>query len=86
MIVSVGEGGGRPTRPLEGNRPSLQVDSRATRIRLEGGPMDGWLVQDDAPALEPNWYETWPPSVAEENEPGSYVLSASGDKAVWQSI
>jgi hypothetical protein len=42
-------------------------------IVLEGGPMDGWVVKADAPALAPDWYTTWPPSIAARNEPGRYL-------------
>ena len=34
-------------------------------VRLKGGPMDGWLVTHDAPALDPSW-----PSVPDQ--PGRY--------------
>jgi hypothetical protein len=29
-------------------------------VILKGGPMDGWIVAPDAPALRPDWAETWP--------------------------
>ena len=34
------------------------VDTGA--VRLVGGPMDGWVVEPDAPCLRPDWHETWP--------------------------
>lgn len=38
--------------------------------------MDGWVVTPDAPALDPNWHETWPPSVAADFAPGHYGAPA----------
>ncbi len=59
-------------------------------VALEGGPMDGWVVKPDAPALQPAWYRTWPPTVAERHEPGRYgtpVVDARGvQRAVWQAL
>jgi hypothetical protein len=52
-------------------------------IRLNGGPMNGWLVLADAPALMPDWYKTWPPGIAEKHEPGRYEVAASGTWAEW---
>jgi len=52
-------------------------------VRLNGGPMDGWLVLTDAPSLAPDWYNTWPPGVAEEHDPGRYEISDSGTWADW---
>lgn len=28
-------------------------------VVLSGGPMDGWIVKPDAPALEPDWRAKW---------------------------
>jgi hypothetical protein len=55
-------------------------------VRLRGGPMDGWLVNEDAPSLAPDWYETWPPTVAAKNDPGRYELSESGTWAEWKPV
>lgn len=52
-------------------------------IRLNGGPMDGWLVLEDAPSLAADWYKTWPPGMARENEPGRYRVADSGTWAKW---
>jgi hypothetical protein len=52
-------------------------------IRLNGGPMDGWLVLKDAPSLAADWYKTWPPGMASENEPGRYEVADSGTWAEW---
>ena len=52
-------------------------------IRLNGGPMDGWLVLKDAPSLAADWYKTWPPGMARENEPGRYRVTDSGTWAKW---
>lgn len=43
-------------------------------VTLRGGPMDGWIVKPDAPALEPDWYTTWTPNIAAAWQPGRYVL------------
>jgi len=52
-------------------------------IRLNGGPLDGWLVLKDAPSLTADWYKTWPPGIADKNEPGSYEVADSGTWAEW---
>lgn len=52
-------------------------------VRLNGGPMDGWLGREGAPSLAPDWYKTWPPSVANEHRPGRYELADSGAWAKW---
>ena len=52
-------------------------------VRLNGGPMDGWLVLRDAPSLVADWYKTWPPGMAGENEPGRYEVADSGTWAEW---
>jgi hypothetical protein len=52
-------------------------------VRLNGGPMDGWLVLKDAPSLATDWYKTWPPAMAGENEPGRYEMADSGTWAEW---
>lgn len=51
-------------------------------VTLLRGPMDGWVVKPDAPALRPDWYTTWPLSVAAKHKPGRYVLD--GTRARWQ--
>lgn len=53
-------------------------------VTLLGGPMDGWVVKPDAPALLPDWYRTWPPDIAAANEPGRYVLE--GREATWSPL
>lgn len=53
-------------------------------VTLRGGPMHGWIVKRDAPALRPDWWTTWPPSVAKENQPGYYRLTWTGDSAKWE--
>ena len=35
-------------------------------ITLKGGPMDGWLVKENAPCLEPDWREKYLEAVAEQ--------------------
>lgn len=52
-------------------------------IRLNGGPMDGWLVLRDAPSLAADWYKTWPPGIANKNDPGRYEIADSGTWAEW---
>lgn len=53
------------------------------KVWLEGGPMDGWLVESDAPSLSPDWWRTWPPTIVERWQPGRYVLDPSGRSALW---
>jgi len=55
-------------------------------IRLNGGPLDGWLVLKDAPGLAADWYKTWPPDIAEKNEPGRYEVADSGTWAEWAPL
>ena len=55
-------------------------------VRLHGCPMDGWLVTRDAPALEPDWYKTWPVSVADKLPRGRYRVGESGTSAEWVGI
>lgn len=52
-------------------------------IRLHGGPQDGWLVLPDAPNLRPDWYTTWPSSIAAAFRPGRYVVGSDGADAIW---
>lgn len=44
-------------------------------VQLRGGPMDEWIVKPDAAALQPDWWRSWIPSVAEAWSPGRYVLT-----------
>lgn len=37
--------------------PTPRIDGS---VALRGGPMDGWVVTPDAPALRPDWYRTLP--------------------------
>jgi hypothetical protein len=55
-------------------------------VRLNGGPMDGWLVLEDAPSLAADWYKTWPRAMAHKNEPGRYELADSGTWAEWVTL
>jgi hypothetical protein len=52
-------------------------------VRLNGGPMAGWLVLRDAPSLAADWHKTWPPTVAKQHGPGRYELADSGTWAEW---
>ena len=65
-------------------------------VELHGGPMDGWLVTPDAPALKPDWYRTLPlpprqtfwgwlrrkPAEQVTARPGRYVVDGDGS-ATW---
>lgn len=55
---------------------AIGEDIGARRVRLVGGPMDAWLVRDDAAALRPDWYKSWTDEIAREFEPGGYVVSS----------
>lgn len=55
-------------------------------VVLSGGPMDGWIVKPDAPALQADWHETWNVNVAPSLagwQPGRYVIAATGKTAEW---
>lgn len=60
------------------------LSRRREAVALHGGPMDGWVVKANAPALRPDWYTTWPPWRATAHEPGRYVRDGPGS-ASWQS-
>ena len=53
-------------------------------VRLEGGPMDGWIVKAEAPALRPDWCLSWPPSLSAKWKPGVY--HRSGRVARWSEL
>jgi hypothetical protein len=55
-------------------------------VRLRGGPMDDWLVKQDAPCFAADWYKTWPQSVADETEPGRYARDETGTQAEWVAV
>lgn len=92
-------GGAGPSEGIEtsgdaASRNQLRDNLRATAeiqiredgedgVRLQGGPMDGWLVLKHAPSLATDWYKTWPPGMADENEPGRYEVADSGTWAEW---
>lgn len=75
---------------LKRNTENAVRESSTPGVRLQGGPMDGWLVTADAPSLQPDWYTTWPDSVARENRPGHYELAkpmgVESGEAVWREI
>ena len=55
-------------------------------IVLAGGPMDGWVVAPEAPALHPDWHTTWNVDVAPSLagwRPGRYQLADDGSRAAW---
>lgn len=51
-------------------------------LRLEGGPMDDVVVKIDAPALHPDWHESWPDDLTRAYRPGRYVKR--GTTARWE--
>lgn len=55
-------------------------------VTLRGGPMDGWVVPPNAPALRENWFMTWPDNVAREWTPGRYVVTTTAPLKIasWQ--
>lgn len=74
----------------------LKTDAKAGALRhptpdsvvLAGGPMDGWVVKPGAPALRPDWYRTWPPTVAARHAPGRYappVRDGLTQRSTWQA-
>jgi hypothetical protein len=72
----------------ENLRANAEVSLRQSGVegvRLRGGPMDGWLVSQNAPALQPDWYKTWPPTVAARHRSGQYEVSDSGTWAEWKA-
>lgn len=73
-------------RTLE--RDPAAARGRPASVALAGGPMDGWVVKPDAPALRPNWHTTWPPTVAARFSPGVYpepVLVAGVLTSRWRA-
>jgi hypothetical protein len=48
-------------------------------VQLSGGPMDGTSVPPDAPALWPNWYKTWPATIAAKHRPGYYEVTGKDE-------
>ncbi|MGH6866777.1 MAG: hypothetical protein ACREDO_11555 [Methyloceanibacter sp.] len=63
---------------LRANAEMLIHQDGKQGVRLNGGPMDGWLVKPGAPSLAPDWYRTWPPTMAKHHRPGHYELADSG--------
>lgn len=67
-------------------------------VILAGGPMDGWVVAPDAPALRPDWHTTLPPRPRSflsrmagrpaSTMAGRYVLEpgSAPARATWQLI
>ena len=55
-------------------------------VVLRGGPMDGWIVKPDAPALEADWREHWLEAQAE----GEYLKWADAQRpkvtAMWDQL
>jgi hypothetical protein len=63
---------------------ALQIAQEGVQgVRLNGGPMDGWLTLPDAPCLKADWHKTWPPNLKQHNDPGRYQLARSGRWADW---
>jgi hypothetical protein len=60
---------------------AVLADDTVSHVRLAGGPMDGFLVFDDAPALAADWYRTWPRDVSSEFRPGRYVIASETEQA-----
>jgi hypothetical protein len=69
---------------------AVRTDENANPVRLIGGPMDGFLVYRDAPALSGDWYRTWPESIASAYLPGRYVIAGEMEQdtpvARWQEF
>jgi hypothetical protein len=69
---------------------AVRADEGTEGVRLIEGPMDGFLVREDAPALRSDWHESWPEQVASRNRPGRYVLTdsdGSGERmARWEEF
>lgn len=62
---------------------SMTTTLAPSALGLEGGPMNGWVVKPDAPALRADWHRTWPLGVARQWQPGRYVRD--GQRAQWTS-
>lgn len=69
---------------------AVRADENASPVRLIDGPMDGFLVYHDAPALSDDWYRTWPKSIASAFRPGRYVTAGEMEQgallARWQEL
>lgn len=58
---------------------------RGEAVKLSGGPMDGWIVKPDAPALREGWYATLPQPHKDRFKPGRYYLSGTDKRlAIWK--
>lgn len=69
---------------------AVRADENANPVRLIGGPMDGFLVFRDAPALSGDWHRTWPPNITSAFRPGRYVIAGEMEQdtllARWQEF
>jgi hypothetical protein len=69
---------------------AVRADESGSPVRLVGGPMDGFLVYRNAPALSADWYRTWPQSIASEYHPGQYVATGEMEQdellARWRGL
>ncbi len=59
------------------------AEDGAQGVRLNGGPMDGWLTLPHAPCLRADWHKTWPPTLKQHNKPGRYQLAGDRGWADW---
>ena len=53
---------------------AANTPATAPNVRLRGGPLDGFLVNDGADVLAEDWYTTWSAEVAAKNAPGRYIV------------
>lgn len=69
---------------------AVRADESGSPVRLVGGPMNGFLVYRNAPALSADWYRTWPQSIASESHPGQYVVTGEMEQdellARWREL
>lgn len=57
---------------------------RGGAVQLKGGPMNGWIVKADAPALQPEWYDSSPKWMRNKWAPGRYVRKGRETFATWR--
>lgn len=75
----------RALKRVAAARPGSLEHPAPASVTLSGGPMDGWVVKPDAPALDPGWCLTWPPTSAAKHAPGQYLPAGPG-RARWEPL
>src|SRR5574342_416711 len=79
-----------PSQGAPGDTAAPGITRTSRGVRLVGGPMDGWFVKSDAPALREDWHTTWPWRLKLRWKPGHYVKASADkhgvDRAKWRPL